>query len=248
LDSPGAGGSAGERAGDDAASRLGGPPAIPKQVVDAERTLIGYMVLGEETLHPVLTELLEAASWCSEIGLPPLGGGAVEAVPGAVEVTAAAVEGVAAAVEEIAATAEEVAAAGEPLTGTEATVLDWFLAPVHRGLVRTVLRLARDGVIEGAQLVDALAGGGEEAGGDAAARLASRVVFEAQSLPDEPERAIRDCLNVLKEHRLNSRIEELHRRITDLERHGAKVEREYADLMRELIDLEQRSDGGIGHW
>lgn len=222
-------------------SLAGGEGAgVSKQVADAERTLLGYMVLGEDTLHPVLTELLEAAAWCSEIGLPEPAAAETEADAGA-EVAVAlgqtADAGETAAAD--AATAADQPA--EPLTATEATVLDWFFVPAHRRLVRTLLGLARYGVVGGAQLVDVMAD-------DTAGRLASRVVFEAHALPDEPERAIRDCINVLKEHRLNSRIEELHRRITDLERQGAQVELEYADLMRELIELARYAEGGTGHW
>jgi hypothetical protein len=133
-------------------------------------------------------------------------------------------------------------AAFEP-TGHELAALEWFLEPVHRRVAVTILHLARYGLVEPAKLVDALAG--EE---EVAAVTGALVGDDGRSLPEEIERAIRDYVAVLKEHRLNSRIGELHRRISDLERKGAKVEQEYAELLRELIDLERHTDGGTGHW
>ncbi len=160
----------------------------------------------------------------------------------------------------------------EPLTDSESAVLDWFGDPTHRRIARAVLLLARDGAIDAARLIDHLAeagpgdggsvggGHGGAAAGDGegegdrshgsgdASRVVARVFFELQTLSDQPAQAIADCLGVLKEHRLNSRIEQLHRRIEDLERRGTQVEREYAELIRELIDLERHTDGGTGHW
>jgi hypothetical protein len=97
--------------------------------------------------------------------------------------------------------------------------------------------------VEAARLVDGLGPEDEED-----VRTAVRALFEAENLPAEAEKAIRDCVGVLKEHRLLSRIDKLHRRISELERDGVPVEREYAELLRELIDLERHTDGGTGHW
>ena len=136
--------------------------------------------------------------------------------------------------------ADEAAGGDEPATESEAAVLEWFLDPVHRRVARGILSLARAGAVDAARLVDAVPG-------EVEARFIARVFYETQGA-SEMEWAVRDCLAVLKEHRLNSRIEELHRRISDLERRGAQVESEYTELFRELIDLERHTDGGTGHW
>lgn len=207
-----------------------GAGGATKQVVDAERVLLAYMVGVEDGLPLVLGDLLEAAQWCKEVGLTAR----VESAT-AMDDVAAAMDG--AEVPGNDASGEP----AEPLTETEASVLDWFLVPAHRRLMRAIVGLARSGPVTPARLVDALPG-------DEDAATAAAILFETKTPLDEAERAIRDCLGVLKEHRLNSRIEELHRRISDLERRGAQVELEYAELARELIDLERHTDGGAGHW
>lgn len=219
---------------------------LPRPVRDAERALLGLMAGPEEALHMVLAELLEAAAWCAAIGLASRAPGAGAAPPdtGTGPTEEAAPTGSETGLAEAAATVDQDAgeAAFEP-TGHELAALEWFLEPVHRRVAVTILHLARYGLVEPAKLVDALAG--EE---EVAAVTGALVGDDGRSLPEEIERAIRDYVAVLKEHRLNSRIGELHRRISDLERKGAKVEQEYAELLRELIDLERHTDGGTGHW
>ncbi|MCL6581476.1 MAG: DNA primase [Firmicutes bacterium] len=232
----------------------------PRQVLDAERVLLGYMLRSEEGLQKVLVALLEASDWCRAVGLPwpedggPGPGRTPAASDAASDEAAAALDAAAARTDPAGADAaaartdpagaETSPAEGEaPLTEAEARVLAWFGDPAHRRVVRALLTLARYGPVDGARLVDALAGGPEED-----VKTASRALFEAPELPEEMDRAVRDCTSLLKEHRLNSRIDELHRRIQDLERQGAQVEREYAALLRELIDLERHTDGGTGHW
>ncbi|MEW6033172.1 MAG: DNA primase [Bacillota bacterium] len=203
-----------------------GRESLHRPVEAAQRTLLAYMVRAEETLHLVLAELLEASDWCSRIGLDRGDGGERE--------------------EEQERDQDEVAAASEDdfePTEHEASALGWFLNPVHRRVARAVLDLARTGSVEAARLVDGLGPEDEED-----VRTAVRALFEAENLPAEAEKAIRDCVGVLKEHRLLSRIDKLHRRISELERGGVPVEREYAELLRELIDLERHTDGGTGHW
>jgi hypothetical protein len=163
-----------------------------------------------------------------------------DAGPAADEVRADVNDEVAAANDEVAAANDEAIAGDEPTTESEAAVLEWFLDPVHRRVARGILSLARAGAVDAARLVDAVPG-------EVEARFIARVFYETQGA-NEMEWAVRDCLAVLKEHRLNSRIEELHRRISDLERRGAQVESEYTELFRELIDLERHTDGGTGHW
>jgi len=186
--------------------------SLPRNVVAAERTLLGYMVRSEDSLHLVLAALIEAAHWCRDVGP---GQGPSDAK-------------------------EDAGAQDEGLTETEAAVLEWFLVPVHRAFAGGVLRQAREGPVDPARAAGELTDEDE-------AESVARIVFEAEALPAECEHAVRDCLGVLKEHRLNSRIEELHRRISELETSGAQVE-EYAGLLRELIDLQRHTDGGAGHW
>jgi len=254
--------------------------SLPKQVRDAERTLLVHMVSSEENLPHVLAAMLEAAQWRralkrggeeaageagplveaepqfspaeepGEAGEPegdlgvefapegPLPG--QDAGPAADEVRADVNDEATAANDEVAAANDEAIAGDEPTTESEAAVLEWFLDPVHRRVARGILSLARAGAVDAARLVDAVPG-------EVEARFIARVFYETQGA-SEMEWAVRDCLAVLKEHRLNSRIEELHRRISDLERRGAQVESEYTELFRELIDLERHTDGGTGHW
>jgi DNA primase len=238
---------------------LGEPGAsLPKQLRDAERTLLVHMVSSEESLPHVLEALLEAAQWRRALGLgaeeaageasPP-----VEAEPqfrpdeepgeagepeGDLGVEFAP-EGLLPG-EDAGPAGDEALGGDEPTTESEVAVLEWFLEPVHRRVARGILSLARAGTVDPARLVDAVPG-------EVEARFIARVFYETQGA-SETEWAVRDCLAVLKEHRLNSRIEELHRRISDLESRGAQVEREYTELFRELIDLERHTDGGTGHW
>jgi len=232
---------------------------LPRHVREAERVLLSHMVGPEDGLHLVLTTLLDATDWCRKVGLDPVAAGReaaawVAEVAAAVDIAPASAEDGAAGDRETWAPeddggvdlgdlAESEASLPEPLTDSESAVLDWFGDPTNGRIARAVLLLARDGAIDAARLVDHL----DEAEGDAS-RIVARVFFELQTLSDQPEQAIADCLGVLKEHRLNSRIEQLHRRIEDLERRGTQVEREYAGLIRELIDLERHTDGGTGHW
>jgi DNA primase len=283
------------RLGGDAGSRA-------RRVLDAERTLLGFLAGPEEGLQQALTRLLDAADWCSKLRTgtpsaadevaasaepgppeaPPETPGppeAGDADPSLDEEAWTPGEGGEEDLGEMASDplseslAEPLA---EPLTGSEMAVLDWFQDPLHSRIARAILTLIREGPIDVARLVDHLAedevgargngtgarderaavGEGETgaAAGNgrgpsqAAAEVVARILFEIQTLFDQPEQAIRDCIGVLKEHKLNSRIEQLHRRIEDLERAGAQVEREYAELIRELIDLERHTDGAAGHW
>ncbi len=292
--------------------------SLRKQVLDAERTLLGYMVRSEENLHLVLTELLEAADWRRRLGLEEAGSGAggggtpgeeagaqeagtpgeeagaeeggipgeggaeaegaeapdgeatggpgllgpafgpvtgapggdlgVDFVPPATPAVEAAGEAAAGTPEAEAAAAREEAAAsveGEGATEAETQVLSWFLEPAHRRIARAVLRLTRYQTVEPAKLIDSLTG-------ERDAEIAARIVFDVQNVgagagQTVAEQVVKDCVGVLKEHRLNSRIEELHRRISDLERRGVGFEREHAELLKALVELKRQSDYGAGH-
>jgi len=247
-----------------------GRPALSEgrdPVRAAERTLLGCMAASPEGLEITLNELAEAGRWFREIGLPA--------------------ENEIAAAGELASVEDDAPAAPEGpdlVSDDEVSALEWFGNPACRRAAGVLCRAAKSGAggtggasgtgatgatggtgatgdIDPAAVIDTLAGSSDP---DAAQAL-SRAVFEAGLVRDDPEhtrRVIRDCLGVLKEHRLNSRIEDLYRRISDLERKEAElagrtpeaeeelqeVRRILSELFRELIDLERHTDGGTGHW
>jgi DNA primase len=217
-----------------AAAGSGGSGRLPASVVKAERILLACMMASPRGMSLVLEEMTRAAEWCREIGLLGPAGGEVAA-----------------------------AADGEGEVG--AWVLGWFSDPGHRRVAEVLLGLwasrergSGEWPPDAAGVVDALEGG-------EGAETVGRVVFEVRALAEEAavEQAVRDCVGVVKEHRLNSRIEELHRRISELEQQVSELGDEEAgadgaerarlqsilfELIREQIDLERHTDGGTGHW
>lgn len=128
-----------------------------------------------------------------------------------------------------------------PPTDSERDVLGWFHHAETRRVAREILRFARsEEPVSLARLLGGLTGADD-------IQAVARAIFKTPVPGDEAERAIRDCLGVLKEYRLNSRIEELHRRISELERgktrldpqrpSGSGNEEEYARASRILLDL-----------
>jgi len=244
----------------------------------AERALLACMASSHENLALALELLAEADRWCGDLGL----GDAAAAPPGGGETTAGAQDEVAASAEDNAASSVGPVSTGDD---SDRPVLNWFSDPAHRRVVRALLSEIGSGragggpgwVLDPARLVDIVSsqpgvtGAGETSPEDA--RALAKALFEAQPPPaddlEEARRVIEDCLRWLKEHRLNSRIEDLCRRISELERREAelkeglnereggfpeqkeeleRVQRILSELFRELIDLKRHADGGTGHW